>query len=70
MTYVFLVISCVKKLNSRDRTNSSVKEISIIIFDTTDFIQKWKGGGGFRGCSAAQANVDSAFPHSQLSVVQ
>jgi hypothetical protein len=51
-----------KYLNSRDRTNSSVKELSIIIFDATDFIQKKKGGGGVRGgCSAAQANVDFAF---------
>jgi hypothetical protein len=55
---VFLVISNVKKINSRYKTNSSVKEL----FDTTDFIQKW--GGGFRGCSAAQANADFAFPLS------
>jgi hypothetical protein len=65
MTYVFLVISCVKKNNSRDKTNSSVKELSMIIFDITDFMQKWGGG-----CSAAQGIVNSAFSRLQLSVVQ
>jgi hypothetical protein len=58
---MFLVISCLKKMNPRDRTNSSVKVLSIIIFDTTDFIQKWGPEG--RGASVV------VLLHKQMSIL-